>query len=634
MIVAETAPGALQKARQAYDPTDSLGTCYVVSVRGRTHFGWPHLRSVKAAGLTLVLTPALGAAGADWLADLGRADRWTIFWTVLAVCLGIGCIGLLLRWLLERRVNEHERQSGTLQDLAETLVASNDIGPVQQRATEILPAVTGATHCFLLRQNAASQQLEYVAGSHRPPAPALLLGAISAAATCFRNQATTGVPDAENCPFIDREVVSKFGQKSLLLVPLIAEGQCLGVLELEDRRRKRVFSERESTHVQHVANLLALAWSKEGQSSLQGHVFRAAKTTFVRDFIAGLAEQVSEPLGRIRSLADRSRSGTSEAAAARCLAEADHQAEEALAVLRRVARLVHPRESDDEPVEMNAVLEGAIETLRPHWDRVGFTARVQLSRRPARVSLDGESLGELAKSLLRYAERRLRGAGGSSFQVATSLIRNEFWLLSIRASESADPSALGPASGAGWGEDGDDGMLGLLLCRGLVEAMGGVLRVEEKGAQGFLMELEFPLAAAPSPAADSEPSEQVRRVKAQPTTALVIEENQETKNKLLQLIAGQGYRAIPVETVAEATDLCERMEFDCVFCAARVGRVTGVEIYGQVRHRVQKFVLVMEGKGPQTPDTRETDGLSVLAAPFTAAQVEALLYSAGDQSAV
>ncbi len=555
----------------------------------------------------------------------------TIFWIVLLVFLAIGCLVLLFRTLLDRKLNEHEGQLKTLQDLAEALVASNDILPVQQRAAETLPGVTDATHCYLLRLNAATQQLEYVAGSHRPPASAISLAAMSGPGTCFRNQVTTDVPDAENCPLVDREVVRKLGQKSLLYVPLLAEGQCLGVLELEDRRRKRVFTRRELMHVQHVANLMAMAWKMEGHSSLQGHVFRAEKAAFVRDFIEGLAQQVSEPLGRIHSLADRSRSETSQVAAARCLAEADHQAEEALGVLRRVARLVRPREGGEEPVEMNAVLRDGIEALGPRWRRIGFAARTQLSGRPARASLDGDSLRELARSLLGYAERMLRRAGGNSLQVATSLIRNEFWLLSIRSADAAGDSPSNPAAGAGWDEDPADGMLGLLLCRGLVEAMGGVLRVDEKGARGFLMELEFPLAAAPFPATDSEPAEQVRRVNAQPATALVIEENPETKKKLVQLIAAQGYRAIPVETVAEGTDLCDRMEFDCVFCGARVGRVTGVEVYRQVRHRVHKFVLVMEGKAPQAGDAAEADGLSVLAAPFTAAQVGALLDSVADQ---
>ena len=592
-----------------------------------------HRRAATVAGLSLFLAPTLTAAEPAWLAALGRADRVTIFWTVLAVFLGIGCLVLLFRTLLSRKISEHRGQLKSLQDLAETVVASSDIRPVQQEATEILADVAGATHCFLLRLNPATQQLEYVSGSHRPPAPAVSLAAMSGPGTCFRNQVTTDVPDAENCPFVDREVVRKLSQKSLLYVPLLAEGQCLGVLELEDRRRKRVFTSQELGHVQHVANLLAMAWKMEGHSSLEGHVFRAEKATFIRDFIEGLVEQVSDPLGRIRSLADRSRSETSQAAAARCLAEADHQAEEALAVLRRVSRLVRPREGGEKPVEMNAVLRDAVEALRPRWERIGFTARMQLSRRPARASLDGDSLGEVAKSLLHYAERMLRGAGSNSLQVATSLIRNEFWLLSIRSAEVAGDSSANSVRAIGWADDPQDGMLGLLLCRGLVEAMGGVLRVDEEGARGFLLELEFPLAAAPSPTTDPVPAEQARRVNAQPATALVIEENQETKKKLVRLIAAQGYRAIPVETAAEGTDLCDRMEFDCVFCAARVGRLTGVEVYRQVRHRVPKFVLVMEGKAPQAGDA-EADGLSVLAAPFTAGQVGALLDSVADQATV
>ena len=604
-----------------------------MSVSRQTYCTRSYGPAALVAGLSLLLAPALTAAEPAWLAELGRADRVTVFWVVLSVFLAVGGLALLFGRLLERGISKHQGQLKTLQDLAETVVASSDIGPVQQSATEILPDVADATHCFLLRLNATTQQLEYVAGSHRPPAPAVALAVVSGPGTCFRNQVTTDVPDAENCPFVDREVVRNSSQKSLLYVPLLADGQCFGVIELEDRRRKRVFTAREIGHVQHVANLLAMAWKLEGHTSLEDHVFRAEKATFIRDFIEGLAEQVSDPLGRIRSLADRSRSETSQAAAARCLAEADHQAEEALGVLRRVARLVRPRPGGEEPVEMNAVLRDAIEALRPRWDRIGFTARTQLSRRPARASLDGDSLRELAKSLLGYAERMLRVAGGNSLQVATSLIRNEFWLLSIRSADAPGDSPSGSPRAPGWDEGPQNGMLGLLLCRGLVEAMGGVLRVDEKGPRGFLLELEFPLAPAPSPTTDAPPAEQARRVNAQPATALVIEENQERKKELVKLIGAQGYRALPVETAAEGTDLCDRMDFDCVFCAARVGRLTGVEVYRQVRHRVQKFVLVMEGKAPHAADVAEADGLSVLTAPFSAARVGALLESPGDSDA-
>ena len=174
----------------------------------------------------------------------------------------------LFRWRYKKKISADQEQLKTLYDLTEAFVSPADPEAIQQRIAQTLPTIADATHRFVLILNPAKQQLEYVAWSDKPPAPAVSLSAMSGPVTCFRNRALTDVPDAEQCPFVDKDVVRRFGQKTLLYVPLMLDRECVGVIEVEDRRRKRIFSAEQVSRVEHVAHLSALALRMSYQSSL------------------------------------------------------------------------------------------------------------------------------------------------------------------------------------------------------------------------------------------------------------------------------------------------------------------------------------------------------------------------------
>ena len=144
------------------------------------------------------------------------------------------------------------------------------------------------------------------------------------------------------------------------------------------------------------------------------------------------------------------------------------------------------------------------------------------------------------------------------------------------------------------------------------------------------MEIEYPLAAATW--APKKFSAIIQRRQAgnanRPATALIIEENRETQRELVHQISDHGYRAIPVTTAEEALDLCERIRFDWVFCAGRIGRMRGLEMYEQLRHRVSKFVLLIDkDQAIPSPELSATGSLAMLRLPFTPSEVDHVLRS-------
>ena len=73
-------------------------------------------------------------------------------------------------------------------------------------------------------------------------------------------------------------------------------------------------------------------------------------------------------------------------------------------------------------------------------------------------------------------------------------------------------------------------------------------------------------------------------------------------------------------------DLCERMWFDWVFCAARIGRFTGLEIYERVHRQAGNFVLVEDAAASvDSVEVMSSERYTVLRKPFTAEDVSRIL---------
>jgi GAF domain-containing protein len=165
----------------------------------------------------------------------------------------------LVTWRFRRKSAAQQHQLTSLYAVAEHMISATDPAEIYRRIVRTLPPMVDATHCYLMLYNRVNRQMEVLAGTDRFPATTVPMDSVSGPVTCFQNKALLEVPDAQRCPFLDAGIVEKLGQRSLLFVPMISEGEVLGVLEIDDRRRKRTFNDDQKASAQHVANLGALA---------------------------------------------------------------------------------------------------------------------------------------------------------------------------------------------------------------------------------------------------------------------------------------------------------------------------------------------------------------------------------------
>src|SRR6185436_9467820 len=87
-------------------------------------------------------------------------------------------------------------------------------------------------------------------------------GAQSGAVACFHYRTLLVIPDIERSPFPLTSADPKSAAeapRSLLFVPMFAQGEVIGVLELDQHDRVRDFSGGEQELAQHLGNQIGVA---------------------------------------------------------------------------------------------------------------------------------------------------------------------------------------------------------------------------------------------------------------------------------------------------------------------------------------------------------------------------------------
>ncbi|HYM10469.1 MAG TPA: ATP-binding protein [Bryobacterales bacterium] len=548
---------------------------------------------------------------------------------LLVVLVPSGVLLALATWRFRRKSADQQRQLSSLYSVAENMISATDPSEVYQRIVRILPGMLNATHCYLLLHNRATKNLDVLAGTDRFPAASLPMDEISGPVTCFKNKALLEAPDAASCPFVDRAMVERLGQQSLLFVPMISEGEVFGVLEIDDRRQKRNFSNEQKAQAQHVANLGALAMKLCEQRSMREQLYRTEKMAAVGELISGVAHELKNPLASLTGLSELALARHGPGPLAEDLRAIHTEARHANSILQRLISFARPQRSGPAVVDINAVLRAVMAIRAEKWQPQGIRVHAQLCATPPMVASDQSHLEQVFLNLLINAERALEGSREKVITVRTTVVTKRVLIYISDTGPLFGPDLQSrvyhpffdgrkPIETAG---------LGLTLCQSLIEGHGGSIRVSNSPGQSTTFEIEYPLAEG-LPRAPSEWAAPARAADARPLnlTALVIDEDRKVQDSLLSLLSDRQYRVITVSSAEEALDLAERARFDLVLCDVRMRGLSGIELYGRMQGRIRSFVfLTTESFSGDIREMFSEPNQAVLAKPFSAADVERLL---------
>jgi signal transduction histidine kinase len=542
------------------------------------------------------------------------AKAWMIPPPFLLASLLVAAGLLAIWWVRERQMAALSRQMHFLNALGEEVIGASSPAEVLRRLTLTLPELSNASGIGLYIQNRGAKTLESVhtAGSAAETidleAPQ---GAIpSLIAECCRTRTLAAIPDSRRHQAFQKDHA---GPRSLLLVPMIAQSELMGVLVLYHSDKFHYFSQGEQAAVQHLANQVATALKLQEQRSIREQLFRSEKLAAAGQLISDVANDLRSPLESIVKQAQGARPNLQGIA---------DQARQASDIVARLVSFAKVEPSEAQPVDLNSILAGLLKFRIPECKAKGVEIRSQLAPKRATVMGSRGQLEQVLLNLLVDAEKSTSEAPEKIIGVSSSLLAKRILIEITYPTRSSEFQRSDVDSDHAGSE-----ALGLGVCRGIVQSHGGEFRMVRTSLTQARFDVELPLVETRG--ASSELPEGNRQL-----TVLIVEPDTTVQRQLVQLLGHRGDRVIPVSSAEEGADLAQRVRFDMAICAVRLPGLNWVEFFERVRHQVGGFVLLTDGFDTLSARAFEGNEGLVLNKPIDEAEVHRICRAVEDRTLV
>jgi len=528
----------------------------------------------------------------------------------LALIIGTMAIGatMISIWLREGRLRAQRELLRRAYELGEEILGASSAEQILINVSLVAPKIFGVMHVELYLYNRHAKSLDAVDGTVTDAASIPLgappAGTKAGAVACFHYRTLLAIPDTSRSPF---PVAGEPGAdpRSLLFVPMLAQGEVVGVLEMHRQDRARDFSRDEQALAQHLGNQIGVAVKLLDQRSVREQLFRTEKLAAVGQLISEIVNDLQTPLATIANLAQGAGDLTKIASEARRASE----------IVTRLVGFAGAGQARPQPVEIHGLLRNLIEFREREWKVRGIRVHSLLAEEPVTVMGSQSQLEQVFLNLLVHAEQSLSDSSEKLITIRTSLIARRV-LVEIGYSgpkTNADPFSRRPDEGAGG--------TGLGVCRSLITGHGGEIRLVQPTTADPVFQIELPCSREKPGGTAPENGRNGSHL----MTALIIEPAEVIQIQLRSLLVGRGYRVVPVKNADEGLDLAQRLRFDAVFCSVHAPGLNWVETAEQLKGRVGGFVLLSDSYDAELAADFEGEGRFVLPKPVDEKQLDHVL---------
>ena len=543
-----------------------------------------------------------------------------------AIVAGVAALVLLalVLWSRERRLRSQRARLRRTYQLGEEILGASSSEAILGEISAALPALLGISRVNMYVYNRATKALDAIS----PGGDQVLSVSLSAppggthagAAACFHYRTLLAIPDIGRSPFPLAALAGKDTPKSVMFVPMLAQGEVIGVLELDRDDRARDFTADEQNLAQHLGNQVGVAVRLLDQRSVQEQLFRTEKLAAVGRLISGVVNQLLTPLASISELADRALLKSRSTPAERDVLTIAAEAQKASSIVARLVSFATAEQGEVRPVAVTTLIRSLIEFRERDWKASGIRVHDLTSSEPLFVLGSYGQLEQTFLTLFVYAEQSLVEVAERSITIRTSPFARR---LLVEIAFNAPPDQRPPQETAA--------VLG--VTRSVIAGHGGEVRLIEKNSAEPRFEVELPLTArergALAPAASTPASDPGRRA-----TALLIEPEESAQKQLRDLLAAQGCRVVPVSNADAGLELAQRMRFEAALCSIHAPGLNWVELAERLQSRVGAFVLLSDRYDAELAADFEGDGRFVLGKPVQEADLAKVLAAIESLAAV
>src|SRR5471030_53856 len=547
------------------------------------------------------------------IVTVGR--NWFLPPFMIAAGLGVLLIVGFMMWGRERRLRGQRKRLRTTYQLGEEILGASSPETILKRISAALPGILGVTGVQLYVYNRGAKTLDSVVDENSQPVSISLSsppgGTPAGAVACFHYRTLLVIPDIERSPF---PIAGKEGErapKSLLFVPMLAQNEVMGVLELDQDDRVRDFSSDEQALAQHLGNQVGVAIRLMDQRLVQEQLFRTEKLAAVGRLISGVVNELQTPLASISELAHKALEKARGGGAEREVAAISAEAHKAAGMVARLVTFAASEPVEARPVDVTTLLRNLIEFRQGDWKASGIRVNDLVGRESLFLLGSQGHLEQVFLNLFVHAEQSLAESPQKSITIRTSQLARRL-LVEISFTSPPELRKL------------EDTAAVLGVTRSVIAGHGGEVRLIEKNNAEPRFEVDLPVSmkdwALPAMAAGNGPVRESRRM-----TALVIEPDEAAQRQILALLTGRGYRVVPVTNSDTGLDLAQRMRFDAAFCSIHAPGLNWVELSERMQSRVGGFILLSDGYDVELSADFEGDGRFVLPKPVQEPELERVL---------
>jgi signal transduction histidine kinase/DNA-binding response OmpR family regulator len=413
--------------------------------------------------------------------------------------------------------------------------------------------------------------------------------------------------------------------------PVTLQGELLGAVLVCWWTMQRTFTDAELRLAAGITSQVALALdnarlyerSQRAVAELNGaqqHLVRGATLRALGELTSGASHHLNNLLAVVLGHVGLLKMRHAADALQRPLDLIARAATDAADVVRRMQRFARVETVDElQPVDLNQVVTEVLEMTRPRWrdesQARGRTIEARLESEPLPAVMgNAAALREVITNLVLNAIDAL--PEGGSLVVRTS--HRDGWVrvaiddTGVGMSEEVRDRALEPFfTTKGPRRTG----LGLSVNYGIVKQHGGELDIETTEGQGTTMTVRLPVVAVAPQATPSAREPRVRIIPVPdgppvPARVLVIEEENDVRGLLANMLAVQGHKVIQASGPRDGLGILESGdEVDIVLTDMGMAEMTGLDVARAIKRRWPSLpVALITGWGEQlqlSPEDRE-----------------------------
>jgi GAF domain-containing protein/CheY-like chemotaxis protein len=514
----------------------------------------------------------------------------------------------------EHRLSSHPRKMRRLYKMGEELGSGGD--PIENLILlrQSLPELLKVTEVNIYLHDRASGALRSLGDDpgSLPRATPILPGKRAGfrertAALCFRNRTLIAIPDTRRSPLYEPAPDTP---RSAMFAPMFAHEELAGVLEISNSQRARSFSSDEQAVAQHLANQIAIGMRLLEQKSLRERAAGGERFDVMCQFVALTAQQLSEPLGRIRAalpvLSQRP--------------DISSELERAEGILSRILRLTGAR-PEEYTIDLVSLVRNVVKSRQAAWMKLGIRSSESLpAKQVVVVAVAPSYIEEMLVSLFRNVEEMVKGRSEKLLRVRVACLTGAAQLdIGFEGTTQAE-SGVDPLDDR---QSRAKDALSLAVCRSLIRSLKGDLRLTGDAGGGLRFEVELPLA---QPCSEVAPVSEIAPERpASPLTVLILQPDPPSRQALVSLLGEMGHRSVAAANVDNALDLVKRIRFHALFCTAHLPGQGWPECFEASRAHVGTFVLLTRGHDPTLAGVLPEGGAFTLSEPVRPDELKRLI---------